>query len=127
MSNLLISWDGGWTEADTPEQAEAFILNLLQRWEAAGDPGTREDFRVTPNDPDAITDPAELVKGRRYKMVNTVHPEYAGGEGVFDGIRPSEWTGDPSVYFVEGRIGDIEQGLFGFPADQPHAFTEVAQ
>jgi hypothetical protein len=45
--------------------------------------------------------------------------------GTFDGIRPSDWEGEESeeyIYFTGGRIGDVPQVSFGFPAAQRREF-----
>src|SRR5918995_1373386 len=72
-----------------------------------------------------ITDPAELVKGRRYEAVDQDHPEYARSVGVFDGIRPDQEVGEDYVYFVNGQIGDVPQRIFGHPATQARCYREV--
>jgi hypothetical protein len=74
---------------------------------------------------EVITDPARLVEGRRYSITDVEHPEWAGAVGTFDGIRPSDWEGEEPeeyIYFTDGRIGDVPQGSFGFPAAQRREF-----
>lgn len=52
-------------------------------------------------------------------LVGTVMtgPTPAGSDwiGVFDGVRLSEHDGSPMAYFVNGRIGETRQSIFGFP------------
>ena len=72
-----------------------------------------------------FTDPGRLVEGRRYSIRDLDHPEYAGSVGTFDGIRPSVWEGEEPedyVYFTDGKIREVPQGLFGFPVAQPREF-----
>jgi hypothetical protein len=74
---------------------------------------------------EVITDPARLVEGQRYATRDLDHPERATSVGTFDGIRPSRWEGEEPedyVYFTDGRIGDLPQGIFGFPVAQRREF-----
>jgi hypothetical protein len=74
---------------------------------------------------EAFTDPARLVEDQRYAITDLEHPERAGSVGDFDGIRPSDREGEEPedyLYFRDGRIGNVPQGLFGFPVAQRHEF-----
>lgn len=74
-----------------------------------------------------ITDPAQLIKGHRYAIRDIDHPEYAGSVGFFDEVRLSQWTGKPSAYFVNGRIGDVPQPMFGYPITKRCEYTEIVE
>lgn len=42
--------------------------------------------------------------------------------GTYDGLRPSEWDGEPMHFLRDGVLGVTPQGIFGIPAAQ---FPEV--
>ena len=50
-----------------------------------------------------------IVNGRAYKGAWT---------GVYQGIRPSEWTGEPVHFFTDGIINVTPQGCFAIPVAQ---------
>lgn len=52
--------------------------------------------------------------------------------GIYEGSRPSQWDGEMYHYFRNGIIGDIPQGLHGYPVSHSDdnvliAVKEVAQ
>lgn len=40
---------------------------------------------------------------------------HAESEGTYQGVRPSEWTGEPMHMFTDGVINGVPQAIFGFP------------
>lgn len=49
----------------------------------------------------------------------TVGPWFTGtGSGIYDGVRPSQHSGEPCHYFRDGEINGTPQTLHGFPVAQ---------
>jgi hypothetical protein len=89
--------------------------------------GSNSSPKVSDEGLKSTTDPALLVKGRRYAIRDLDHPEFARSVGVFDEIRPSQWTGEDSVYFIDGQIGDVPQSIFGHPTRKRCEYSEVVE
>lgn len=70
-----------------------------------------------------VTIDSDLVVGQRVSGTSTI--TWSDGTttetpwgGIYDGRRPSQHDGSDCVYFTDGFIGAVPQGLHGFPVDQ---------
>jgi len=45
-------------------------------------------------------------------------PYSTGWSGIYEGVRPSDWTGEPVHFFRDGIIGETPQRCFAFPVSQ---------